>query len=164
MPCIFCHAWLIHSSGGRDEIHAPWSSTVPPSVGLVWWSHWAIFMCGAFANPYNCLLSYSVNSREPDEIKGETVVAVPFRFATLDWLCDVNDYPPPLSNVPGFTEFLIEYLLTNCTNLWNYFKKKIFSIKNIWKEEFKELENDFVTKMGQVMALMCTITIWLELP
>lgn len=45
---------------------------------------------------------------EPNKTKKETAVAVPFGFATLDWLWDVNDFPPPHSNVAsGLAPFVI---------------------------------------------------------
>lgn len=93
MPCIF-PACMTNSQFRPVQWQAhPVISHTPPPL-LIWVSRseaWAIR--AGLANPYFGLLSYRANS-DLIKTKEGTRVAFPFGFATLDCLCDVNDYPP----------------------------------------------------------------------
>lgn len=77
----------------------PWPPVVEPELYLY---------VGRPCKIHNTVCFYTaLIQREPDKTKGETVVAVPFGFATLHCLRDVNDYPPPPPDVPSPAPFVI---------------------------------------------------------
>lgn len=101
MPCIFlscmANSWFKPARWNKRPVIFP----SPPSPGPVVVEPELSLRGESLQFHIAVCFHTALIQREPDKTSGETVVAVPFGFATLDWFWDVNDYPPPPSTVPS---------------------------------------------------------------